>query len=580
MGEDDHPDGWSLLSLYNKTKEEQKMDKILLIDGHSILNRAFFGLPDLTNSDGLHTNAIYGFLTILFKVLEEESPQYLAVAFDRSEPTFRHELYEDYKGNRGKMADELRQQVPVMKKVLRAMEIPVLELPGYEADDILGTIGRHSEENGLEVRILSGDRDLLQLATEHTMIRIPKTKKSGTEVEDYFPEDVKEKYRVSPTEFIDVKALMGDSSDNISGVPGIGEKTATNLIEQYGSIENVWKHIDEIKPPRAKNALLEHYQLAVDSKKLVTILTDAPVSFSIEDAKIGKLYTEEAYQYFKELEFKNLLSRFDGENSNEELERGFEVLHTKKEIDQYFVECQKDTVAVILSPDEYSDLTVSDGKRSVYITTEEYSIKELFDKVSNLLKETSCIVTSDLKRLQKKVGNIPQDKAVDITILAYLLNPLKNEYTYDDLAKDYLGWMVPSAEDLFGKMKRSRARKEKETEYRRLCTYEAFVAYKVKDILLESVTEQGMLHLYQDIELPLVYTLADMELEGIKTDASALKTYGESLSSGISDLESSIYELAGETFNINSPKQLGVILFEKLKMPNGKKDEDRIFYGC
>ena len=227
------------------------MSKIVLIDGHSILNRAFFGLPDLTNAEGLHTNAIYGFLNIMFKILEEEKPEYLTVAFDVHAPTFRHKMFEAYKGTRKPMAEELRQQVPLMKEVLHAMGIRTIEQEGLEADDLLGTLSKRCERMGMEVVIISGDRDLLQLATDHVEIRIPKTKRTGTEIENYYAVDVKEKYQVTPTEFIDVKALMGDTSDNIPGVPGVGEKTATKIIVEYGSIENAYKHASELKPPRA-----------------------------------------------------------------------------------------------------------------------------------------------------------------------------------------------------------------------------------------------------------------------------------------------------------------------------------------
>lgn len=230
-------------------------EKIVLIDGHSILNRAFYGLPDLTNADGLHTNAIYGFLTIMFKILEEEKPEYLTVAFDVHAPTFRHEMYAEYKGTRKPMADELRQQVPVIKEVLHAMGIKTIESAGLEADDLLGTLSKRCEKQGMEVAIISGDRDLLQLATGHVKIRIPKTKQGRTEVEDYFAQDVKERYQVTPLEFIDLKALMGDTSDNIPGVPSIGEKTATKIIAEYHTIENAYDHVDELKPPRASKAL-------------------------------------------------------------------------------------------------------------------------------------------------------------------------------------------------------------------------------------------------------------------------------------------------------------------------------------
>ena len=281
-------------------------EKLLLIDGHSIMNRAFYGLPNLTNSDGLHTNAVYGFLTILFKILEEEQAGYLAVAFDLAAPTFRHKMYEGYKGTRKPMPEELREQIPVMKEVLAAMGIPVITKEGYEADDILGTLSREGEEKGMDVTILSGDRDLLQLATKHVKIRIPKTKGGQTTIEDYLEEDVKEAYQVTPTEFIDVKALMGDPSDNIPGIPGVGEKTATKIIAQFGSIENAYAHLEEIKPNKARESLREHYDLAVMSKELAAINVHAPgVSLQKDSAELGNIYTQEAYEYFRRLEFKN-----------------------------------------------------------------------------------------------------------------------------------------------------------------------------------------------------------------------------------------------------------------------------------
>jgi len=261
-------------------------EKLVLIDGHSILNRAFFGLPDLTNAEGLHTNAVYGFLNILFKILEEEQPEYLTVAFDVHAPTFRHKMFDAYKGTRKPMAEELRQQVPLM-----AMGVTVIEKEGLEADDLLGTIAKRSEAAGYEVSVVSGDRDLLQLASDHIKIRIPKTRRTGTEIEDYNTKEVLEKYQVTPLQFIDVKALMGDTADNIPGVPGIGEKTATNLIVAYGSIENAYAHVEEIKPNRAKEMLKEHYDMAQLSKTLATIKIDADIPYDINEARIGNLYT-------------------------------------------------------------------------------------------------------------------------------------------------------------------------------------------------------------------------------------------------------------------------------------------------
>ena len=286
-------------------------EKIVLIDGHSILNRAFYGVPDLTNSEGLHTNAVYGFLNIMFKVLDEEKPEYLTVTFDVHAPTFRHKMFADYKGTRKPMAEELRQQVPVIKDVLKAMNIEIIEKEGLEADDLLGTISCMCEEKGMDVSIISGDRDTLQLATEHVKIRIPKTKQGRTEVEDYNASDVIEKYGVTPKEFIDVKALMGDASDNIPGVPGVGEKTATKIIQQYKSIENAYEHVDELKPPRASRNLKEFWEQAEMSKTLATIETHAEIEFDVEKAHLGDLYTKEAHDLFQRLQFKNLLGRFD-----------------------------------------------------------------------------------------------------------------------------------------------------------------------------------------------------------------------------------------------------------------------------
>ena len=286
-------------------------EKILLIDGHSILNRAFYGLPDLTNSEGKHTGAVYGFLNILFRTIEEEKPQYLTVAFDLKAPTFRHKMFEAYKGTRKPMPEELREQVPLIKEMLTAMGVNVVTKEGYEADDILGTLARKSEAAGMDATILSGDRDLLQLATDKVMIRLPKTVRGKTTIEDYHAQQVIEKYQVTPPQIIELKALMGDSADNIPGIPGVGEKTATKIIVEYGSIENAHEHLEELKPNRARESMREHYDMAQMSKALATICTDSPIEFSYEKAKLGNLYTKEAFLLCRQLEFKNLLNRFD-----------------------------------------------------------------------------------------------------------------------------------------------------------------------------------------------------------------------------------------------------------------------------
>lgn len=549
--------------------------KIVLIDGHSILNRAFFGVPPLTNSEGLHTNAVYGFLNIMFKILDEEKPDYLTVAFDRSEPTFRHQMFDAYKGTRKPMAQELREQVPVMKKVLQAMGIKIVEMPGYEADDLLGTIAGMAEVQGMDVSIISGDRDLLQLATEKVKIRIPKTKRTGTEIEDYYAADVVERYQVTPKEFIDVKALMGDSSDNIPGVPGIGEKTATNLIVAYKSIENAYAHLEEITPKRAKTNLEEHYDMAQMSKTLATIEVHAPIEFDMEAAKLTDLYTPEAYVYMKRLEFKNMLTRFSDDMSQNDLEKYFHVYHELDEIQNFFDGFSAKEAAVSFFEEAgtvYGLAVAKSNQNVVYLTcggfvTEGY----LEEQVQKLCDGLDTLITPDLKGLLKHV-RVPETKnCIDTTIAAYLLNPLKNEYTYDDLARDILGLMVPSKLDLLGKLKIKKAAEEKPEALELMVCYEAYTCIAAKNQLLEQLEYHGMKKLYDEIEMPLVFVLADMEKEGVRAEKAELEAYGAQLTGRISELETSIYEKAGETFNINSPKQLGVILFEKLQMPNGKK---------
>lgn len=549
--------------------------KIVLIDGHSILNRAFFGVPPLTNSEGLHTNAVYGFLNIMFKILDEEKPDYLTVAFDRSEPTFRHQMFDAYKGTRKPMVQELREQVPVMKEVLQAMGIKIVEMPGYEADDLLGTIAGMAEVQGMDVSIISGDRDLLQLATEKVKIRIPKTKRTGTEIEDYYAADVVERYQVTPKEFIDVKALMGDSSDNIPGVPGIGEKTATNLIVAYKSIENAYAHLEEITPKRAKTNLEEHYDMAQMSKTLATIEVHAPIEFDMEAAKLTDLYTPEAYKYMKRLEFKNMLPRFSDDMSQNDLEKYFHVYHELDEIQNFFdgFAAKEAAVSFFEEVGTVYGLAVAESNQNVvYLTcggfvTEGY----LEEQAQKLCDRLDTLMTPDLKGLLKHVHVSETQKCIDTTIAAYLLNPLKNEYTYDDLAKDILGLMVPSKLDLLGKLKIKKAADEKPEALELLACYEAYTCIAAKNQLLEQLEDHGMKKLYDEIEMPLVFVLADMEKEGIRAEKAELESYGAQLTGRIAELETSIYEKAGETFNINSPKQLGVILFEKLQMPNGKK---------
>ena len=544
-------------------------EKIVLIDGHSILNRAFYGLPDLTNAEGLHTNAIYGFLTIMFKILEEEKPEYLTVAFDVHAPTFRHEMYDAYKGTRKPMADELRQQVPVIKEVLGAMGIKTIEQAGLEADDLLGTISRRSEERGMEVSVISGDRDLLQLATEHVKIRIPKTRQGRTEVEDYYSEDVKNRYQVTPLEFIDLKALMGDTSDNIPGVPSIGEKTAARIITEYHSIENAYAHVEELKPPRASKALKEHWELAVMSKTLATIEVHADFAYDFEEARLGNIYTEEAYAYFQRLQFKNLLSKFDVTAPANSVEDHFRVIESKTEATEIFRKAaQADCVGAAIFKDLENVLPLfvqeaGVGGIALSFSQEdilcircnaELSGEWLLKELEMIAEKTNRFVVFDLKAQMEFLKIQRKDNCFDATVAAYLLNPLKSDYTYEDVAREQLDLILEDKTDLTTKV-----------------CYEAYTAYASSAKLEKRLKEDGLWSLFEEIEMPLVFTLYDMEKNGVKIEAEALKLYGDQLGDKIVELEKEIYEDANETFNINSPKQLGVVLFENMKIPGGRK---------
>ena len=543
--------------------------KIVLIDGHSILNRAFYGLPDLTNAEGLHTNAIYGFLTIMFKLLEEEKPEYLTVAFDVHAPTFRHKMYAEYKGTRKPMADELRQQVPVIKEVLHAMGVKTIECAGLEADDLIGTLSNRCENEGMEVTVISGDRDLLQLATEHVKIRIPKTKQGKTEIEDYYAKDVEERYQVTPKEFIDLKALMGDTADNIPGVPSIGEKTATKIITQYHSIEEAHEHVDELKPPRASKALSEHWDLAVLSKELATINVKADFPYELSEAKLGNLYTEEAYIFFQKLEFKNLLSRFDVSAPANKVEDGFKIITSKSEAEKVFVQAEEaSTIGAVIFKDLenvlplFADQAGLGGIGLCFSKEESYCIKVekditgewLLKKLADVAEKAETYAMFHLKESMEQVTIRNQANCFDVSVAAYLLNPLKNNYTWEDVAREHLGLMID----------------EKIDQDMKAC-YESYVNYASVEVLRQKLRDTKMGTLFRDIEMPLVFTLFDMEQNGIRVEADALKQYGDQLAGKIAELEKEIYEEAGETFNINSPKQLGVVLFENMKLPGGRK---------
>lgn len=550
-------------------------EKLVLIDGHSILNRAFYGVPELTNAKGLHTNAVYGFLNIMFKILEEEKPQYLAVAFDVKAPTFRHQMYAEYKGTRKPMPEELREQVPVMKDMLKAMGITIMEQPGLEADDIMGTLAKKAEKAGLEVAIISGDRDLLQIASDHIKIRIPKTKMGKTEIEDYYAADVLEKYQVTPLQFIELKALMGDTADNIPGVPKVGEKTATSLMVEYGSIQGIYEHIEEISKKSIKETLMENRELAELSKVLATIKTDSDVELDFDKAKAEGFFTQEAYSLCKELEFKNMLSRFDAPaQSQDDFKERIEKVEDLSRVETVFAQLNGQEVGLFLlkDADALMGIALCCGEERVWFVPAAGFVTEGY--LSGKLQELSVGSEISIFDIKKEYGYLSRentDNYFDILIAAYLLNPLKNDYDFKTIASEHLGMMIPGKGEVFGKESMAAVyEKEPEKCVEYICRG-AYIAWKTKKVLTDKLKETGMMSLMTDIEMPLSLVLYEMEQEGVMVRPEELKAYGDALTGRIAELEASIHTAAGENFNINSPKQLGEILFEKMKIPGGKK---------
>lgn len=559
--------------------------KLLIIDGHSILNRAFYGLPDLTNYEGLHTNAVLGFLNILFKITDEEKPTNVCVAFDVHQPTFRHEMFKEYKGTRHAMPDELREQVPLMKEVLGTMNIAMAFQGGYEADDIIGTLSRRADADGYSVVIVSGDRDLLQLATDNILVRIPKTKAGGTTVENYYAKDVEALYGVTPTQFIDMKGLMGDASDNIPGVPGIGEKTASKIIQTFGSIENALDHIDEVKPPRAQKNLSDFAEQAFMSKELATIKLDCELDVRPDDTVFADIFNENSYNIFKRLGFNSLLGKFDEKPEQAELKPEVVIVNEAAEFDEVvdravaagkiglcaISTCDKQTSAQKMSALLGAAIAIDVTKVYVINAVSGISEAELCHGITKINEAGTLISVADLKQTLKTFTFEEEDSnVIDVGVAAYLLNPLEDSYSYDYLSKKYLDIILPSEKELIGKDELN-AFTFISDSFLELYSYKAVVPLLTADILEKQLTEMGMDRLYFDVELPTVYTLYDMEKRGVRVDRQALDDYSQSLEKRISELHDSIINYAGREFNINSPKQLGPVLFEEMALPGGKK---------
>lgn len=551
------------------------MNKLLLIDGNSIMNRAFYGIPDMTTNDGRHTNAIYGFLNIILKVIEEEQATHICVAFDLKKKTFRHEMYEAYKGTRKGMPEELHEQMPRIKKILQAMHIRIVEQEGFEADDLIGTLSKKGEREGFAVTILSGDRDLLQLATDTVLVRIPKTKHGKTEVEDYYAKNVVETYGVTPLIFIDMKGLMGDTSDNIPGVPGIGEKTAAKLLAEYGDLDGVYAAVDSMKASKMKQNLIENKDLAYLSKTLATIKLDCPIPFEFSEATYNDPFNAEAYTLFEDLELKSFYKRFSVEKKEE---LTFETVLID-EIDGYnallakLQKAKEVSFAWITQDGEALGVAVCMDLEHVYLIRFMMFITEAMvaDNLLALSRDYQVqLACMHVKNLLSFLDFHEEDAVFDAGLAAYLLQPNQSEYEYDTLAKVYLDVTLPSEKEMLGKEKLGYFSFEDE-KVEKWMAYQAIVPYKIKSVLREKLKETGMESLYDEMELPCLYALYEMEKNGIRVDGEALHQYGKKLRTRIEELTAEIHAMAGEEFNINSPKKLGEILFEKLGLKNGKK---------
>lgn len=573
------------------------MSKLVLIDGNSIMNRAFYGIMGskmLTTKDGKYTNAVYGFLAILFKILEDIEPQYIAVAFDLKGRLKRKELFEGYKANRHGMPDELAEQMPIIKEVLRAMNIDILEKEGYEGDDILGTLAKYGENQGLDVTILSGDRDTFQLASDHITIRIPRTKGGKTETEDYNRAKVLEEYGLEPEQLIEVKALQGDTSDNIPGVPGIGPKTAISLIQRYHSVKELYDKIeageDDLKGKQKEN-IVANKQMAELSRTLGEIDTHVPIEDTLENLKIEEWNNAKVLEIFEELRFNRYIERFklrDGsvENASKETKaEKLEIIEASEfpEIHEklyYFLQTKESSNSDNIIKKEITGISIYSENKIYYIASHEgfqEQLKSIFE--DEKIEKYGYDLAQDYILL-KQMGITMKNIVYDAKIAAYILNPT-SKYTIDVIARDYLE--IDNAEYL-----QSQGVKEEGNEQTSLfdvnekdnqkeqnekienCLY-AEEVFKLAEVTMKKLEEIDAMDLFKNIDMPTVEVLAEMQWNGMYVDVQELECFGQSLKDRLEILTKEIYELCGEEFNINSTKQLGEILFEKLKLPVVKK---------
>ena len=571
------------------------MSKLIVVDGNSIVNRAFYGIMGskmLQTADGTYTNAVYGFLAILFKELDEVKPDYIAVAFDLKAPTARHKMYDGYKANRKGMPEELAAQMPILKDVLRAMNITIIEKEGYEADDVLGTLSRIGENSGLDVVLLTGDRDSFQLATDKVSIYIPRTKAGKTETEIFNRDKVLEVYGVEPKQMIEVKGLQGDTSDNIPGVPGIGEKTALSLVKKYGTIDHLYECVenntDDLKG-KQREKIAENKELAMLSKTLGTINLETPIEKSIDDLKMKEWNKSEVYKIFKELKFNRYIDRFNlkeeiVENDNVEptMTMDFEkaVINAEKfndikkkvienKVCYFYVETVEDTNSIIKKKIKSISIYIKDENKVYdYKVSNILELKDIFES-EDVLKCSYDL--KDIYILCEEAGINPKNFMFDIRIAGYLLNSTTNQYSISDLMNEYLGIDINVDEGKQEQLNLFEVQEEKENE--QIAVY-AYSIGRLHDVLEKDLKENGMYDLFNNIEMPVLEVLADMQYRGMYVDKNELIAYGDELKVKLDELTNKIHELAGEEFNINSTKQLGEVLFEKLKLPVIKKTKN------
>lgn len=564
---------------------EQK-EKLMIIDGNSLIHRAFYALPLLSTKDGIYTNGVYGFLTMLYRIKEEYAIDYICVAFDKKGPTFRHEAFDLYKANRQSTPNELSQQFPILKEILSAMNIAQLELDGYEADDIAGTLSKIGEDNGLGIILVTGDKDYLQLASDNTKVLI--TRKGITELEEFDKEKIIEEYGITPEQFVDLKGLMGDKSDNIPGVPGIGEKTGIKLLKEFGTMENLYDNIDKVGGKKTKESLIENKNSAVLSKTLGKIIRNAPIEFALDELKVEEPNWDELKKLYDTLEFNSLLSKIPGDKIRAEEDSKYETEYIVIEGDNYDsiidkIKSNKNFCFKFLFEDENYirsqiigvGIKVGDSV-PYYIDYSKNDIKLFREKFikyfeSNEIEKYGHMMKMDIFALLKLNIGI-ENMVFDTMIGQYLLNPAQSNYSINELGKEYLNIYGEDLEELLGKGKSKKTYKDLSINAKAEHISQTLdLVHGIREPINRLIEEQGMTQLYYEVELPLVEVLANMEYYGFKVDLDVLNQLGEEFQGEIDNLTTEIYALAGKEFNINSPKQMGEILFDELKLPVIKK---------